>query len=147
MPTLRMRDQIEQARRLITDHLSDPAVQRRQEQRLVTWNESAEEFLETAGLVLALAMYQARRETIGNPGPESEFWEKVTQILAADASSEQLFAGLPADLESESQRQIQALRLISVGIAPTTGIRWLRLLQTAHDVAGLQRGKGLQGPA
>ncbi len=51
MPTLRMREEIEQARRLLTNHLSDPAVQRRQEQRLVTWNESAEEFLETAGLV------------------------------------------------------------------------------------------------
>ncbi|UUU32289.1 hypothetical protein JIX56_21580 [Streptomyces sp. CA-210063] len=140
MPTLRLRDQIEQARRLITDHLSDPAVQRRQEQRFVTWNESAEEFLETAGLVLALAMYQARREAIGKPGPESgsEFWEKVTQLLAADAASENLFAGLPADLGPESQHQIQALRLISVGIAPTTGIRWLRLRQTARDVAGLQ---------
>ncbi|MEU3341939.1 hypothetical protein [Streptomyces sp. NPDC006668] len=137
MPTDGIREQIDRARRLIADYLSNPAARRRQEKRLAAWNEPADAFLETAGLVLALALYQAHREAAGELLLETNraFWESVTARLAPDASAVALFAGMPAGTDPDAQRQIQALRLTSAGISPTTGIRWLRLLQTARDVA------------
>lgn len=63
------------------------------------------------------------------------FWENTAQFLGPDSGPERLFTGLPTDLDPDSQRQVQAIRLASAGISPTTNIRWLRLLQTARDVA------------
>ncbi|MGW3634108.1 hypothetical protein ACWD7F_28840 [Streptomyces sp. NPDC005122] len=48
---------------------------------------------------------------------------------------EEPVTALPADLDPDLQRQIQALTLSSAGLGGYSGIRWPRLLQTAREVA------------
>jgi len=135
MPTAGLRDQINRARRLLDDHLSHPDALRRQEQRLASWGEPADDFLQTAGLVLGLALYQVQRDSARVPQTGEALWHNVTRLLDPEAARPDLLAGLPTDLDPDTLRQIQALRLASAGIFPAAVIRWIRLLRTAHDVA------------
>lgn len=139
MPT-ELRDQIDRARGLVADYLSSPDALRRQEQRLAAWGEPAEEFLQTAGLILGLALYQVQRDPAPVPYPQTSqaLWQNVTYLLDPKADRPELFAGLPTDLGPDPRRQIQALRLASSGISPAAAIRWVRLLSTARDVAQRQ---------
>ncbi|MFF3336824.1 hypothetical protein ACFYWX_46295 [Streptomyces sp. NPDC002888] len=131
-----LRSLIVQARRLIADLLDIPAHRRRTEHRLAAWNEPFDEFLETTGVVLALAMWRVQRDRGGPPDPEAStaFWHTELRALAPDAASEELFAGLPEDLDADTRRQIQALRLASVGVTSASCLRWARLVGTARDV-------------
>ncbi|MEU1536176.1 hypothetical protein [Streptomyces fagopyri] len=90
-----LRSQVKQAHRLVAEHLADCAAQRRQQQRHEAWNEQPDTFLETASLVLALALFQIRRDVASTP------IRTAAQLLEPQASVEELFSALPVDLDPD----------------------------------------------
>jgi hypothetical protein len=129
-----IQDQIHQANRLLDECFSDSDIRSRHEDRFAAWNERMDDFLPVVGLILALALYQSEHQGTGEASPEY-ISDQIEQLLDPRNRPEALFAGLPATLNSDVHRRIQALRLASAGVSPTTGLRWLRLLQTAREVA------------
>ena len=103
---------------------------RRLSQRLHTWGVDQSTFLaqvESVALVALLA-------TAGEPAAaESWTWCPAAAAVLRRQHDMEMFAALPTSLPDPVKTRIDQLRLLSTGLTPRSGHRWLRLRDTACE--------------
>ncbi|MCQ9132836.1 hypothetical protein [Streptomyces hilarionis] len=108
----------------------DPVFARRLSRRLRTWDVDPDPFLaQVEGVVLAALLATASQPTTAPP----ETWCQAAAAVLRRQQDVQMFAALPASLPDLVMGRIDQLRLLSTGLTPRSGHRWLRLSDTACE--------------
>ncbi|MGW7171166.1 hypothetical protein ACWGH3_39115 [Streptomyces sp. NPDC054884] len=109
---------------------ADPVFVRRLGQRLRTWDVDPDPFLaQVEGVVLAALLATASQPTAALP----ETWCPAAAAVLRRQQDVQMFAALPDSLPDPVKGRIDQLRLLSAGLTPRSGHRWLRLRDTACE--------------
>jgi hypothetical protein len=110
---------------------ADPVFARRLSRRLHTWEVAPEAFLaQVEGIVLAALLATAGPPTAAVP--ESSWCLAAAAVLRRQQDM-QMFSALPSSLPDAVKVRIDHLRLLSAGLTPRSGHRWLRLRDTACE--------------
>ncbi|MDF3145711.1 MULTISPECIES: hypothetical protein [unclassified Streptomyces] len=109
---------------------ADPVFARRLGQRLHTWDVEQVTFLaQVESVVLAALLATADESAAGLPGT----WCPAAAAVLRRQQDMQMFAALPASLPDPVKVRMDQLRLLSTGLTPGSGHRWLRLCDTACE--------------
>ncbi|MGY4745864.1 hypothetical protein [Streptomyces sp. ATMOS53] len=109
---------------------ADAVFARRLGQRLRTWDVERDPFLaQVEGVVLAALLATAGQSAAAL----SETWCLAAAAVLRRQQDVQMFAALPASLPDLVKVRIDQLRLLSTGLTPRSGHRWLRLRDTACE--------------
>jgi hypothetical protein len=109
---------------------ADPVFARRLGQRLHTWEVDQDTFLaQVENVVLAALLATADEPAAGLPGR----WCPAAAAVLRRQPDMQMFAALPAALPDPVKVRMDQLRLLSTGLTPYSGHRWLRLRDTACE--------------
>lgn len=118
------------ASEVIRTRLAIPTFSRRLTERLNAWEVDHSAFLtQTESVVLIALLATADEPGAGVPAT----WYPVAEAALRQRQSTELFAALPASLTDPFKRQVDQLRLMSTGLTPGSGHRWLRLSDTARE--------------
>lgn len=120
---------------------------RRLSQRLRTWGVDQNAFLAQVESVVLAALLA----TVGEPAAaESRTWCPVAAAVLRRQQDMEMFAALPTSLPDPVKTRMDQLRLLSTGLTPRSGHRWLRLRDTACEflepAALLEEGGGPPAP-
>ncbi|MER7568834.1 hypothetical protein ACGFWE_42125 [Streptomyces sp. NPDC048523] len=109
---------------------ADPVFARRLDQRLHTWRLDQGPFLAQVESVVLAALLA----TVAEPDADSpETWCLAAACLLRRHDDVEMFAALPSPLPDPVTAQMDQLRLLSTGLTPRSGQRWLRLRDTACE--------------
>jgi len=118
------------ASEVIRTRLANPTFARRLNERFNTWEVDHDAFLTQTESVVLIALLA----TADEPGADASVnWYPVAEAALRQRQSTELFAALPASLPDPFQRRVDQLRLLSAGLTPGSGHRWLRLSDTARE--------------
>jgi hypothetical protein len=118
------------ASELIQTRLADDVFARRFGKRLQRWEVERDGFLaQVEGVLLVALLAAAEGPEAGTP----ESWCPAAAALLRRQDNVQLFAALPPSLPNAVRLRVDQLRLLSLGLAPHSGHRWLRLSDTARE--------------
>ncbi|MFD3842721.1 hypothetical protein ACFWWC_41805 [Streptomyces sp. NPDC058642] len=102
---------------------------RRLGRRLQAW-EADDQFRPQVESVVLIALLATSR---GPDADTPETWCAAAAAALRQHQDAQLFADLPAPLPDALQLRVDQLRLLSTGLTPRSGHRWLRLADTAGE--------------
>jgi len=103
---------------------------RRVRQRLQTWDVDHDAFLAQVESVVLIALLA----TSSDPEADTpETWCPAAAAALRHQRNAQMFAALPTSLPDPVKLRVDQLRLLSAGLTPRSGHRWLRLSDTACE--------------
>ncbi|MFF4259731.1 hypothetical protein ACFY1L_52120 [Streptomyces sp. NPDC001663] len=115
---------------VIRTRLADPTFARRLRERFQAWEVNYDAFLpQVESVVLIALLATADDPGAGNP----QTWYPVAAAALHQQQSTELFAALPPSLPDPVKPRVDQLRLLSTGLTPRSGHRWLRLCDTARE--------------
>jgi hypothetical protein len=127
-------DSITAAERLagevIRMRLADNSFASHVRQRFQTWDVDHDTFLAQVESVVLIALLATTEEPYADT-PET--WYPAAAALLRKQQNTQLFAALPTPLPDPIKLRVDQLRLLSTGLTPRSGHRWLRLSDTACE--------------
>ncbi|MFC8342756.1 hypothetical protein [Streptomyces sp. NPDC057280] len=107
---------------------ADPALARRIDRCLETWDVDGDAFLaQTEGVVLA-ALLATRNEDC-SPGT----WCTAAAAVLRQQDDVPLFAAVPSSLPAPMPTRMVQLRLLSCCLTPRSSLRWIRLRSAAQE--------------
>ncbi|MFI9771101.1 hypothetical protein ACIHJG_30125 [Streptomyces sp. NPDC052415] len=110
--------------------LADPVFASRLQQRLRAWGVDEDGFLAQVESVVLVALLAAADE----PASAShESWCRGAAAILRGQEDVHVFAALPDPLPDPVKVRIQQQRMLSIGLTPRSGHRWLRLCDTACE--------------
>ncbi|RZB19585.1 hypothetical protein StrepF001_12665 [Streptomyces sp. F001] len=115
---------------MIRTRLADSTFARRVRQRFQTWEVDHDTFLAQVESVVLIALLATADEPDADT-PES--WCPAAAAVLRQQQTAQLFATLPTSLPDPIKLRVDQLRLVSAGLTPRSGHRWLRLSDTACE--------------
>ncbi|MGW2240794.1 hypothetical protein [Streptomyces sp. NPDC001759] len=118
------------AREVVRTRLADPTFARRLRERFQAWEVEHDAFLPQVETVVLIALLATGDDPgAGNP----QTWYPLAAALLRQRPSTELFAVLPPSLPEPVKPRVDQLRLLSTGLTPRSGHRWLRLCDTARE--------------
>ncbi|MFF3968073.1 hypothetical protein ACFYZI_41800 [Streptomyces griseorubiginosus] len=115
---------------LIRMRLADRSFAARLHQRFRTWEVDRDAFLAQVESVVLIALLATADELDAST---SEAWCLAAAVVLRQQQNPQLFAALPTALPDSIKLRVEQLRMLSTGLTPRSGHRWLRLTDTACE--------------
>jgi hypothetical protein len=115
---------------VIRRRLADPTFALRLRERFQAWEVDCDAFLpQVESVVLIGLLATADDPSAGN----QQTWYQLAAAALRQRPSTELFAALPRSLPDPIKPRVIQLRLLSTGLTPRSGHRWLRLCDTARE--------------